>query len=159
MLKIWYGPEMEGSAKGLNTLFICSDESVDVNTFSSYLEDKSLNISRIYLGAGRVEFCGFLNSEQYIDFFKLCSENHIHVILETTQADINRFKDLLEFEDLEIVITVRAYSLPIDIDVYLKLDNYVTARIFDNKNFFDTDIVGVQDLYNCDVVLFDSERN
>ena len=159
MIKLWYGPEMEGEYLGGQTLFVCSDEKVDANLILPYLADSSLGISRVYLGAGRVEFHGFLSDEQIDEFINVCLQNSVHVVLETCSTDLSLVYHMLNLLDMEVILTVRDSNISDTINIHLKIDNNKVARVFDNKLFFDTDIRGIVDTYTCDVVILDSERS
>ena len=40
MLKIWKGPEMEGTNIGMMTMFVCSDKVIPIKTIISLIEEK-----------------------------------------------------------------------------------------------------------------------
>ena len=155
-LKIWLGPEMEGENLGENTLFVSSNSKLSYNDICNFLEDTSLNISKVYLGAGRQDFLGFTNTESFSRFYRYCINYAINVTIETTPENLTNLSEYLDF--CEIILSIRNSKIPVSSNIKLKIDDYTTARIFSNDLYFDTDLSNVsQDRYSCDKVLLDKE--
>lgn len=154
MLKIWKGQELEGFEQQVDTLFICSNSYLDFNFIKKFIKDNSVN--RVYLGAGRQRFKGFGNYKSDKKFVDFCKQNNIKLIIET---EPNYLVDLLYFLNYaEIILTIRLNSFKINniYDIKLKLDDYSTARIFNNNSFIDTDLSQVSDnRYSSDIILYE----
>ena len=80
-MRIWFGEEKEGLAKGVSTLFIQSQPGTHLNEQTIENLAKDMNVKRLYFGAGKIELCN--------DFNVLLNLNKkaFIIILETTQPD------------------------------------------------------------------------
>lgn len=154
MLKVWKGPEMEGALLGTITLFICSNTQLRYKDIQEFLVQG--DISKVYLGAGRQDFLGFVSEADFILFKKYCMDNSISVTIETTPDSLPLLTDYLDFA--EIIITIRNANIPVTSNIVFKLDDYKTARLFDNHSYYDTDLSDVSNnRYSCDTVLYEKE--
>ena len=60
MIRIWKGPEMEGTKVGIQTLFICSDVVIPIKYVISQLE-QNRDVHRVYFGVGKYRFGAVAN--------------------------------------------------------------------------------------------------
>ena len=154
MLKVWKGPEMEGASLGITTLFICSNTQLQYKDIQEFLVRD--DISKVYLGAGRQDFLGFVSTEDFVLFKNYCINNSIAVTIETTPNSLPLLINFLDFA--EIIITIRNTDIPVTSNILLKLDDYKTARLFDNRSYYDTDLSDVSsNRYACDTLLYVKE--
>lgn len=154
MLKVWKGPEMEGALLGITTLFICSNMQLQYKDIQEFLVQD--DISKVYLGAGRQDFLGFVSTEDFVLFKNYCINNNIAVTIETTPNSLPLLINCLDFA--EIIITIRNANIPVTSNIVFKLDDYKTARLFDNHNYYDTDLSDVNsNRYSCDTLLYVKE--
>lgn len=154
MLKIWSGPEMEGVSLGERTLFICSTEKIDYSAVKNFVLES--DISKVYLGAGRENFLGFTDDNLVKEFRQDCIAKNASITIETTPENVPNILAYLPF--CEVIIVIRDPIISVDFNVKLKLDDYKTARIFDNSKYYDTDLSDVSDQrYSCDTILYEED--
>lgn len=147
---------MEGKNLGVNTLFVSSNSKVPYNKLRNFLLDDSLSISKIYFGAGRQDFLGFDSDESFVKFKDFVRESNVSVTIETTLENFNNLKNYVDF--CEVVLSIRNKNISIFSDIKLKIDDYQTARVFDNSICYDTDLSTVnEERYSCDKVLLNLE--
>ena len=157
MIRIWKGPEKEGFDLDEMTLFICSNEKLNLDNLIEIINNNN-DIVKIYLGAGRQKFKGFTTQKDDIKFKAYCKSHNLKLTIETEFENLKYLIDYLNYA--EIVLTIRTTYFKInDVkDIKLKLDDYDTARIYDNVIYFDTDLLDVSDnRYSCDEIIYEEE--
>lgn len=77
--RAWYGPEREGYAKGVLTLFIQTTVIIPQDIIQ-LIESLKSQVTRIYLGANRLFVTEFHDTEFLVTY---CKKHNIEIVLET----------------------------------------------------------------------------
>jgi hypothetical protein len=151
MLKIWKGPELEGFDKGVITLFVASDSIIDESIVIKEL--CSHNIQRVYLGAGRTQFIGFNNINNFINY---CISNKISIVIEVDLLNelSEAENEIITFNNVITIFTVRKKLKP---NYMFKFDNYNDVFVIKNTSVSSTNLNDLNGmLFDKDIILVDS---
>lgn len=140
MSRAWIGPEREGYAKGVQTIFY-EDDIIDCHEVVDLLA-KYPSCKRVYLGAGRVRPKQIFNVRQ----LELYSESTgTEVVIE---FDIGNPVELLIPSSWTTIAVCQVKP------TYIKTDDYKTVNVYKLDNPEVTDLVDLSEgLFSCDKLI------
>ena len=152
MLKIWKGPEMEGTKVGMMTLFVCSDKEVPIKTIIAQIQQNA-DIRRVYFGAGRLPFNGVDDFKSLYDFL---FRQSIEIIIEVSPTQLYDFIRL--YDTLITTFIVSRYNMPfVYNNLQFKTDNLTTVTIYNATSQTSLETLKENNLFNCDKMLLEEE--
>lgn len=153
MYKVWIGPEMEGTCKNEQTLFVCSDRIIQTTEVVRWLDVYS-ECKRVYLGAGRTSFTDFDDREL---FFQYIQKKGINVLIEVNIEQYSNYKYLLDKDYPITVIFTCLLETPTKTNIIFKTDDYKMVNVYENSS--KTDLCTLNGMmYDVDVLLDFKER-
>jgi len=152
MIRIWKGPEMEGTKVGMMTLFVCSDTEVPIKTIISLIEQNK-DIRRVYFGAGRKRFYGV---DDYKGLYDYLFRNSIEIIIE---VQYNELRDFIEAYDTLITTFIcSSYEFPYTYNnLQFKTDDLKVVTMFNAVSQTSLDTLKNDNLFTCDTMLLEEE--
>jgi len=155
-MKCWIGEELEGSDKGILTLFV---SGITVQSSIILRVIKDTECKRIYLGAGRLDFCEVLNSKLLIDY---CRNNDTQLIVETSLSALKySFQNTKLFEDATQIIVRFDEDIinKIGEDDIIKIDTKTDVFLISKKNMINTDLQDLKcDMFITDKLVYDDKE-
>lgn len=152
MLKIWKGPEMEGTDIGIMTMFVCSDIEVPQKTIVSLLEQNK-DVRRVYFGGGRHRFEGVSDWKGLYDYL---FRNSIDIIIEVQYNELMEFIE--KYDSLITTFICSAYNFPYTYNnLQFKTDDTKVVKVFNAVARTSLDTLKENNLFTCDVMLMEEE--
>lgn len=152
MLKIWKGPEMEGTKVGIITLFVCSDEVIDIKKLIGLVQSNQ-DVRRIYFGAGKTRFEGATDWKALYDY---CFMHSIEVVVEVSSAELDKFIEL--YDNLVTNFIVSTYEMPFTYNnVQFKTDDNDVVKIYNVTAQTSLATLKENNLFDCDIMLVEEE--
>lgn len=152
MLKIWKGPEMEGTKVGTMTLFICSDKQVSANLISELIL-RNPDVRRIYFGAGRKPFCGV---DDYSTLYNFLFRRSIEIVIEVSFDSLSEFIKLYDSLITTFIVTqYDAYSTFNNLQY--KTDDTKKVIIYGASSQTSLETLKDSNMFVCDQLLFKEE--
>jgi len=152
MLKIWKGPEMEGTNIGMMTMFVCSDKEVDIKTIISLLEQNK-DVRRIYFGAGRTRFNGVDDWKGVYDY---AFRNSIDIVIEVAFDEYLDFITL--YDSLVTTFIFSAYDFPYTFNnLQFKTDDTKVVTVYNAVARTSLETLKENNLFTCDIMLLEEE--
>ena len=152
MIKIWKGPEMEGTDIGIMTLFVCSDKAVPIRTIISLLEENK-DVRRVYFGAGKHRFEGVDDWKGLYDYL---FRNSINVVIEVSYNELIPF--IQTYDTLITTFICSAYNFPFTYNnMQYKTDNTKVVTVFNAVARTSLETLKENNLFTCDVMLLEEE--
>lgn len=152
MLKIWKGPEMEGTNIGMMTMFVCSDVVVPIKAIIKLLEENK-DIRRVYFGGGRHRFEGVDNWSNLYDYL---FRNSIDVIIEVQYNELNEF--IRQYDSLVTTFICSAYDFPYTYNnLQFKTDNTKVVTVYNAVARTSLETLKENNLFTCDVMLLEED--
>lgn len=156
-VKIWEGPEMEGSDTEVMTMFVKAKE-LPSNQIGAWLLDKK-DIKRLYLGAGRTDVVSIGNKQTFESLIRFCELNNIKIVCEVS---VTGFKNLpVELHEVPLIVRIQDSSLEgfLTMSDSIKIDTESNVYVCKLNEFIGTNLVTLnKDLFSCDEVLFSDEE-
>lgn len=152
VIKIWKGPEMEGTNIGMMTMFVCSDVNIPTKTVISLLEYHK-DIRRVYFGGGRRRFEGVDDWKGLYDYL---FRNSINVAIET------RYDELLDFikhyDSLITTFICSAYDFPYTYNnLQFKTDDTKVVTVYNAVARTSLETLKENNLFTCDTMLLEED--
>ena len=152
MLKIWKGPEMEGTDIGIMTMFVCSDIEVPQKTIVSLLEQNK-DVRRVYFGGGRHRFEGVSDWKGLYDYL---FRNSIDIIIEVQYNELMEFIE--KYDSLITTFICSAYNFPYTYNnLQFKTDDTKVVKVFNAVARTSLDTLKENNLFTCDVMLMEED--
>ena len=152
MLKIWKGPEMEGTKVGIMTLFVCSDTVTPVKKIISQIQQNP-DIRRVYFGAGRYSFEGVDDFKGLYDFL---FRQSIEIIIETSPVQLNEF--VAKYDTFITNFIVSRYDMPYTFNnLQYKTDNNKVVTIYNATSQTSLETLKENNLFTCDTMLIEED--
>lgn len=140
MTRAWIGPEREGYAKGIETIFY-EDDIVNCHEVVELLI-KYHQCKRVYLGAGRVRPKQIFNIRE-LEAYRQATGTEVVIELDIRS-------DLLVYIPSSWTIIAVCQVKP----TYIKTDDYKTVNIYKLDNPEVTDLCDLSDgLFSCDKLI------
>ena len=152
MLKIWKGPEMEGTKVGIMTLFVCSDRLIETKVIIQCLAE-NCDVRRVYLGAGKHSFEGMSHWQTLYDY---CFARSIEIVMEVGWAQL---RDMInKYDNLITTFIVANYDMPFTYNnLQFKTDNNKVVTIFNASSQTSLETLKSNNLFACDVMLLEED--
>lgn len=125
--KPFIGVEIEGTNKGINTLFIPKNSLLNVDFHALYSDVKKQKISRYYFGAGNKT--GISKSEERFIQFLQKQSDHNDLLLEFTENDLPLPDCIAEGVELIFVIHNTKLKYPVNHFKFVNNDKVVWHTI------------------------------
>ena len=152
MLKIWKGPEMEGTNIGTMTLFVCSDKETPIKTLVSLLEQNK-DVRRVYFGGGRHKFEGVDDWKGLYDYL---FRNSIDIIIEVQYDELPEF--ISKYDTLITTFICSAYDFPYTYNnLQFKTDNTKVVTVYNAVARTSLETLKENNLFTCDIMLLEEE--
>ncbi len=152
MIKIWKGPEMEGTKVGIQTLFVCSDVVVPIKLIISQFE-QNRDVRRIYFGAGKYSFAGV---DDWSSLYDYLFRRSIEVVVEVSFEDLHKFIDM--YDNLITTFIVVNYNMPYTYNnLQFKTDNNKVVTMFNAVSQTSLQTLKENNLFTCDVMLYEED--
>lgn len=152
MIKIWKGPEMEGTNIGIMSLFVCSNVPVPIKTIISLLEQNK-DIRRVYFGAGKHRFMGVDDWKGLYDYL---FRNSIDIIIEVCYNEI--FEFIEKYDTLITTFIYSFYEFPYTFNnLQFKTDNTKVVTVFNAVARTSLETLKENNLFTCDIMLLEEE--
>ena len=154
-MKIWVGPEMEGSKKHIKTIFIKSTHVDGMKILEVLHHHLDSNVKRIYLGAGKVD----VTSEQNLKLLsKYCIIHNIELV---TECSIDGYKNLpQEIKDrTNLIIRFDVPELKyLSLLDSIKIDTGEAVFVKELEEFCVTTLINCDgEKFNCDKTIYEEE--
>ena len=152
MLKIWKGPEMEGTNIGTMSLFVCSDVQVPMKTIVSLLEQNK-DVRRVYFGGGRHRFEGVDDWKGLYDYL---FRNSIDIAIEVSYEELIQFID--KYDTLITTFICSAYDFPYTFNnLQFKTDDKRMVTVFNAVAKTSLETLKENNLFTCDTMLLEED--
>lgn len=153
MLRIWKGPEMEGTKVGIMTLFVYSDwEVIPIKKIITLIQ-QNRDIRRVYFGAGKHSFEGVDDFNGLYDFL---FRQSIEIVIETSPAQLDEF--VQKYDTLITTFIVARYDMPYTYNnLQYKTDNNKMVTIYNATSQTSLETLKNNNLFTCDVMLLEEE--
>lgn len=152
MLKIWKGPEMEGTNIGMMTMFVCSDVVIPIKNIIGLLEENK-DIRRVYFGGGRHRFEGVDDWKTLYDYL---FRNSIDVVIEVQYNELEEF--IRRYDSLVTTFICSAYDFPYTYNnLQFKTDNTKVVTVYNAVARTSLETLKENNLFTCDVMLLEEE--
>ena len=140
MIRAWIGPEREGYAKGIETIFY-EDDIIDCHEVVDLLA-KYPQCKRVYLGAGRVRPKQIFNTNE-LDLYSQATKTEVVI-----EFDI--YSSLVQFIPSSWTTIAVCQVKP----TYIKTDDYKTVNVYKLDNPEVTDLADLSEgLFSCDKLI------
>lgn len=152
MLKIWKGPEMEGTDIGMMTMFVCSDVEVSSKQIIGLLE-QNRDVRRLYFGAGRTQFNGI---DDWKGLYDYVFRKSIDIIME---VPYDRLLDYIsEYDTLSTTFICSSYEFPYTFNnLQFKTDDTKVVTVYNAVARTSLDTLKENNLFTCDIMLLEEE--
>lgn len=152
MIKLWKGPEMEGTRVGIMTLFVCADKEVPIKLIIAQLQQNP-DIRRVYFGAGRHEFVGVDDFKGLYDFL---FRQSIEIVIETSPLSLYHFIEC--YDTLITTFIVTRYNMPYTFNnLQFKTDDLKVVKIYNATSQTSLETLKDNNLFNCDIMLYEED--
>lgn len=152
MIKIWKGPEMEGTKVGIMTLFVCADVEVPIKHIIKYLQEDE-GIRRVYFGAGKHSFEGVDDFKGLYDYL---FSRSIEIVMEVSPTQLDDF--VARYDTLITTFIVARYDMPYTFNnLQYKTDNNKVVTVFNAVSQTSLATLKENNLFTCDVMLMEEE--
>lgn len=152
MVRIWKGPEMEGTKVGIMTLFVCADKVVETKVIIQKLAENP-DIRRVYLGAGKHSFEGVTWWQALYDY---CFPRSIEIVMEVGWQQLREM--ITKYDNLITTFIVVNYDMPFTYNnLQFKTDNNKMVTIFNASSQTSLETLKSNNLFTCDTMLFEEE--
>ena len=152
MIRIWKGPEMEGTKVGIQTLFICSDIVIPIKYVISQLE-QNRDVRRIYFGAGKHRFAGV---DDWTSLYNYLFRRSIEVIVEVSFEELRLFID--KYDNLITTFIVVNYDMPYTYNnLQFKTDDNKVVTMFNAVSQTSLQTLKENNLFTCDTMLYEED--
>lgn len=152
MIKIWKGPEMEGTKVGIQTLFVCADVIVPIKHVISQLE-QNRDIRRVYFGAGKHKFVGVTDWTSLYDYL---FKRSIEVVVEVSFENLRTFIDM--YDNLITTFIVVNYDMPYTYNnLQFKTDDNKVVTMFNAVSQTSLQTLKENNLFACDIMLYEED--
>jgi len=150
MIKIWKGPEMEGTKVGIMTLFVCADEVVNTRIIIQLLQENQ-DVRRVYFGAGKHSFEGLTQWRELYDYLFVRS---IEVVMEVGYMQLNQMIEM--YDNLITTFIVVKYDMPFTYNnLQFKTDNGKVVTVFNASAQTSLETLKEDNLFTCDELLYE----
>ena len=152
MLRIWKGPEMEGTKVGIMTMFVCSDEKVNSKKIIQLLHENQ-DVRRLYFGAGKHSFEGVTSWSEIYDYAFVRS---IEIVME---IGTSQMLDMIKrYDNLITTFIVVNYDMPFTYNnLQFKTDNNRVVTIYNASSQTSLETLKSNNLFTCDTMLVEEE--
>lgn len=152
MIRIWKGPEMEGTNIGIMTLFVSSTVPVPVKTIICQLE-QNRDVRRVYFGAGKHRFHGVDDWKCLYDYL---FRNSIDIIIEAQYEELPLFIE--KYDTLITTFICSSYDFPYTYNnMQFKTDNNKVVTMFNAVARTSLDTLKDNNLFTCDIMLIQED--
>ena len=152
MIKLWKGPEMEGTKVGIMTLFVCSNEPVPIKLIVSQIQQNP-DIRRVYFGAGKYIFYGVDDFRGLYDFL---FRQSIELVIETAPTQLDGFIRL--YDTLITTFIIVRYNMPYTFNnLQFKTDDNKVVKLYNAVSQTSLETLKENNLFTCDVMLYEKE--
>ena len=152
MLKIWKGPEMEGTNIGMMTMFVCSDVVIPMKNIIGLLEENK-DIRRVYFGGGRHRFEGV---DDWRTLYAYLFRNSIDVVIEVQYNELAEF--IRRYDSLVTTFICSAYDFPYTYNnLQFKTDNTKVVTVYNAVARTSLETLKENNLFTCDVMLLEED--
>jgi len=152
MLKIWKGPEMEGTDIGIMTMFVCSDIEVPMKVIVSLLEQNK-DVRRVYFGGGRHRFEGVDDWKGLYDYL---FRNSIDILIEVSYSELGTF--ISRYDTLITTFICSAYDFPYTYNnLQFKTDDTKVVTVYNAVARTSLATLKENNLFSCDTMLFEED--
>lgn len=152
MLKIWKGPEMEGTDIGMMTMFVCSDVKVSSKQIIGLLE-QNRDVRRLYFGAGRTRFNGI---DDWKGLYDYVFRKSIDIIMEVPYNELLDY--IAEYDTLSTTFICSSYEFPYTFNnLQFKTDDTKVVTVYNAVARTSLDTLKENNLFTCDVMLLEEE--
>ena len=155
MLKIWKGPEMEGTDIGTMTMFVCSDGAtgeIEIKKIISLLEQNK-DVRRVYFGAGKYRFFGVDDWKSLYDYL---FRNSIDIIIEVQYDELEEL--IQKYDTLITTFICSSYNFPYTYNnLQFKTDNTKVVTVFNAVARTSLETLKDNNLFTCDTMLLEEE--
>lgn len=152
MLKIWKGPEMEGTNIGIITMFVCSDCEISTRTVIRLLE-QNRDVRRIYFGAGKKEFYG---TDDWKGLYDYCFRRSIDIAIEVAYDKLLDY--ITDYDTLVTTFICSSYEFPYTFNnLQFKTDDTKVVTVYNAVARTSLETLKENNLFTCDVMLLEEE--
>lgn len=152
MIRIWKGPEMEGTKVGIMTMFVCADKEVDTKQIISLLQQNP-DVRRVYFGAGKYSFEGITSWRDLYDYLFARS---IEIVMEVSAQQLDVMIE--KYDNLITTFIVVRYDMPFTYNnLQFKTDNNKMVTIYNASSQTSLDTLKENNLFTCDVMLYEED--
>lgn len=152
MIRIWKGPEMEGTKVGIQTLFICSDVVIPIKYVISQLE-QNRDVRRIYFGAGKHSFAGV---DDWTSLYNYLFRRSIEIIVEVSFEELLTFIET--YDNLITTFIVANYDMPYTYNnLQFKTDDNKVVTMFNAVSQTSLQTLKENNLFTCDTMLYEED--
>jgi len=152
MLKIWKGPEMEGTDIGMMTMFVCSDVEVSSKQLIGLLE-QNRDVRRLYFGAGRTQFNGI---DDWKGLYDYVFRKSINIIMEVPYDKLLNY--IFKYDTLSTTFICSSYDFPYTFNnLQFKTDDTKVVTVYNAVARTSLDTLKENNLFACDVMLLEEE--
>lgn len=152
MLKIWKGPEMEGTDIGMMTMFVCSDVEVSSKQIIGLLE-QNRDVRRLYFGAGRTQFNGI---DDWKGLYDYVFRKSINIIMEVPYDKLLDY--ISEYDTLSTTFICSSYEFPYTFNnLQFKTDDTKVVTVYNAVARTSLDTLKENNLFTCDIMLLEEE--
>lgn len=153
MIKLWKGPEMEGTKVGIMTLFVYSDEVIPIKLIISNIQQHP-DIRRVYFGAGKNSFYGVDDFRGLYDFL---FRQSIEMVIETSPTQLNEFIRL--YDTLITTFIIVRYNMAYTFNnLQFKTDDNKVVKLYNAVSQTSLETLKENNLFTCDVMLYEKEE-
>ena len=152
MLKIWKGPEMEGTNIGTMTMFVCSDGLIPIKKIITLIAQNP-DIRRVYFGGGR---CRFYGVDDWKGLYDYLFRNSIDVVIEVQYNELEYF--IKRYDNLITTFICSAYNFPYTYNnLQFKTDDTKVVTVFNAVARTSLETLKENNLFTCDTMLLEEE--
>jgi len=152
MIRLWKGPEMEGTKVGIMTLFVCADVEVPIKKIIQQLENNP-DIRRVYLAAGKHSFEGV---DDFRGLYDYLFRRSIEIVIEVSPERLDEFID--KYDTIITTFIVSRYDMPYTYNnVQYKTDNNRVVTIYNASSQTSLNTLKDNNLFTCDVMLLEED--
>ena len=150
MLKIWKGPEMEGTDIGMITMFVCSDVKIPTKKVIGLLE-QNREVRRLYFGAGKEQFEGV---DDWNGLYDYVFRRSIDIIIEVPYHRLYEYID--KYDTLSTTFICSSYEFPYTYNnLQFKTDDTKVVTVYNAVARTSLDTLKENNLFTCDIMLLE----
>lgn len=153
-MKIWLGPELEGTDKHIKTLFV-KGETIDGQQVLEILMLQK-GIKRLYLGAGRTDVKNLINEITLVSY---CVKNEIKIVTECSIGNLYNLPYSLYSTDIIVRIDCELLEELMMTDK-IKIDTGSNVYIKELGQMIHTSLKDLDgDIFKQDTVIYNDEED